>query len=284
MASSPPEAYRLGFPAGAAIGAASIGLWASALNGSGGGLDRLDHLVLGVWGFLGTMVLGFLWTAYPRQNGAAPPGTRTWGLALAAQLGGVACWWGGARELGLALLAFVAIGSAAAATWIARRSLQQKWDATTAGAPVALWAGVAGLAAVAAGELGAARDLGIHAFLVPLAVLLLDRVLPFFSKKRVPNYAGGRLPGSASGAAARRRAPLGAGAGGRGALVARPPRRSCFGPGSAGTRGRAAGCRWWPCSTSAWPGWSSDTPRPGSPEGWRRAGPRSTGPRSSTRW
>ena len=39
------------------------------------------------------------------------------------------------------------------------------------------------------------RALVVHAFLLPLAVMLLDRLLPFFSGKRVTGYSGRRAPG-----------------------------------------------------------------------------------------
>ncbi|MCK6502040.1 NnrS family protein [Myxococcota bacterium] len=188
------EAYRPLFPLAMALGLVLTLAWALRLFGHGPALTPALHGLLFTWGFLGTAVLGFLLTAYPRQNDAAPPAP---GLVLAV----------GALQAQAVVLGLLGWGPAAAAvfalTWlvvggwsvtVAVPSLRRRWDATTAGAPLTLLAGAAGLALWPWWPTLAA-DLGILGFLVPLALVLLDRLLPFFSSKRVPGYAGRRLPG-----------------------------------------------------------------------------------------
>lgn len=188
------EPYRSLFPLAMALGLLLTLAWTLALFGRGPSLTPALHGLLFTWGFLGTAVLGFLLTAYPRQNDAPQPSPAiVWGV-------------GGAQVLAVGL-GLLAQGRAAALvfalTWalvslwalsVAVPSLRRRWDPTTAGAPLTLLAGTAG-PALWPWWPGLAADLGILGFLVPLALVLLDRLLPFFSSKRVTGYTGKRLPG-----------------------------------------------------------------------------------------
>lgn len=70
---------------------------------------------------------------------------------------------------------------------VAKPALGRRWDDTTAAVPVVLGAGLCG--AVLRNN-----DIGMHILLVPMALAVLDRVLPFFSSKVVTGYSGRRLP------------------------------------------------------------------------------------------
>lgn len=189
------EPYRVLFPTAMAVGLGLIGLWGLQLWTGVAALRPADHGALLLWGAYGTAVLGFLGTAYPKQNGAEQPGASTIMVVAFAQLGMVSTWLAG-QPLAAGVLGALTWGAAAAwAGRIARASLQRSWDPTTAGAPVALALGAGTLLLAGTGaEPALASALGVHAVLVPLALVLLDRILPFFSRKKHPDYDGLRRP------------------------------------------------------------------------------------------
>lgn len=193
------EGYRPFFVAFPLLGVLVLGAWVLALRG-GLAITPVDHAAGMTWGVLGSAVLGFLLTAYPRQNGAEPPSRRGLALALTAQLGAVGALlgsWAGLPVAGLATVLGAAVwgGALVWAARIALPSLRKKWDPTTAAVPVALLAALAGWLLARAGpepRLGLA--LGLHPFLIGLALSLLDRLLPFFMSKAIPGYRGRRAP------------------------------------------------------------------------------------------
>ena len=196
------EAYRPFFLVFPLIGAAALAGWVGGLRGHLA-LGPTDHAAAMIWGVLGLAVLGFLGTAYPRQNDAAPPSpallSGALALALATTLAWAAAWMGApTRGLVAALGATLWAGVWVWATRIAWGTLRRRWDGTTAAVPLALGAGLAGWIEVGWGSdprLGVA--LGLHPFLIGLALALLDRLLPFFCSKAVPGYSGTRKPGFA---------------------------------------------------------------------------------------
>ncbi len=201
--STPPpalfkEPYRVLFPVAMALGVLLIGAWGAQLGRGGALLSPATHGALMLWGVYGTAVLGFLLTAYPKQNGAPqPPGLVVLGLA-AVQVLAVALWLvGGATALaggGLATLAWAGI-TAWSAT-VALPSLRRGWDATTATVPLILATATVALGLSVSGmQPVLAPALAIHGVFVPLALTLLDRILPFFSRKKVPGYDGLRRVG-----------------------------------------------------------------------------------------
>lgn len=192
------EPYRVLFPVGMLGGVLGLGLWAARLAGLPAPvLAPAAHGQLMLFGVFGAAVLGFLGTAFPRQTDG-----RAWGLPAtlglaAAQVGVMAgaALGGAAQTAGLALgaLAWGLVG-----TWalrLAASSLRQQWHSTTAAAPLAVAAVAVALALAAAGQAPRlAPALAIHAGLVPLALVLLDRVLPFFSRKKHPAHTFLRRP------------------------------------------------------------------------------------------
>ncbi len=193
------EGYRPFFLVFPVLGALALGVWGWALEG-GPAVRPVDHAALMIWGVLGSAVLGFLLTAYPRQNEATPPTKGALAVTLAGQIGLVGASlgsWLGLPLGGLATLmgALVWGGATLWAARIAWPSLRRRWDDTTAAVPVALALGLAGWLLARLGSdprMGVA--LGLHGLLVGLAVSLLDRLLPFFASKAVPGYAGRRGP------------------------------------------------------------------------------------------
>lgn len=193
------DAFRPFFPLAALLGAAVVGLWALMLLGRVPMLPPVAHAQAMVWGAYGAAIQGFLLTAYPRQNDAPAPSARAvagwasvhvgvWGLALAA--------WAGAPTSGAAT-ALGAVSWAALTVWAARiagPSLRRKWDGTTVAVPLTLAAATVSwvISRTVDGSLGLAA--GLHLFLLPLALAVLDRVLPFFTSRVVPGYTGLRRP------------------------------------------------------------------------------------------
>lgn len=77
---------------------------------------------------------------------------------------------------------------------IAVPSYRRKPDATTAAVPVALILGLVGWGLARLGSNPSVGVmLGLHGFLIGLALSLLDRLLPFFARN-VPGYDGARRP------------------------------------------------------------------------------------------
>lgn len=195
--SRPLESWRLFFPTAAGLAVAGLGLWGAQIAGVPLGLLPQDHAAFMLWGVMGSGVLGFLLTAYPKQNDAPLPTARLLWAMLAAQVvsAGVLLLRP-PIPVGLAALlaALPWVGVLAWAVPIARASLARKWEATTAAVPLALLGGLLG---VVLHVLGTPQprgvELGAHVFLAPLALAVLDRVLPFFSRA-APGYAGARRP------------------------------------------------------------------------------------------
>lgn len=193
------EGYRPFFMLFPVWGALVIGLWALSLQGYGP-MRPADHGAVMIWGVFGSGVLGFLLTAFPRQNEAKPPGPRGLALALGGQLATqaalLASWFGApTRGLATALGAMVWGAMALWALRIALHSLRRKWDGTTAGVPIAIFAGLAGWIAVGGEQTKLGFALGAYGFLSLLALALLDRLLPFFAGRVVDGYLGRRRRG-----------------------------------------------------------------------------------------
>jgi len=200
---APVEAWRPFFVAWAVTGPVVLGLWWAALRGDLPPVAPAQHGLWMVWGVYGSAVLGFLWTAFPRQNQAPPPSSAwVWSLLtlhVAFLLFGVGAWLGPTGwTAGLSVVA----GVAGVAVWgsslvrvcaIARSALRRSFDGTTAGIPVSLALGLVGLVLTLAGE-REGRALGLFGFLLPLALLLLDRVLPFFTLRALGDARASRRP------------------------------------------------------------------------------------------
>lgn len=193
------DAFRPFFPLAALLAAGVMGAWSLMLVGKLPVLPPTAHAQAMIWGAYGAAIQGFLLTAYPRQNNAPAPSARAvvgwasvhagvWGLALLA--------WAGAPTAGLATgLGLLSWG--ALTIWAARiawPALRQKWDGTTFAVPVALLGGTVGwgISRTWDPSLGAAA--GLHLFLMPVALAVLDRVLPFFTSRVVEGYDGLRRP------------------------------------------------------------------------------------------
>lgn len=196
------EPYRLLFPLTALTGAAGCLAWLSALAGHGPTITPSQHGLLMLVGIVGAAVIGFLTTAYPRQNqgpvlgaGGALAVTGTQVAVIALLVGG---WWSESLEsAGLALGALLWAGLSIWALRIAVPSLRRKPDPTTAGAPLVMLVGAVGIGMCAWWPM-----IGMSVFLLgavmPLAILLLDRLVPFFSRK-IPGYSGSRSGGLLAG-------------------------------------------------------------------------------------
>ena len=193
------EGYRPFFLFFPLIGATALGAWTLALRGRLS-VTPTDHAVSMIWGVLGGAVLGFLLTAYPKQNDANPPSPRLLALFfggwLATCVALLGSWLGAPTgELATALGALVWGGALGWTGSIAAVSLRRRWEPTTVAVPAALAAGLAGWLLARTGVApGVGVALGLHVFLVGLALSLLDRLLPFFASKAVKDYAGSRRP------------------------------------------------------------------------------------------
>lgn len=201
------EPYRVLFPLGMLLGVVAIAAWGMVLTGSapiahGPG----DHGITMLLGVFGTVVLGFLGSAWPKQNQGRP-----WGLPVTLALGLVQTTLvlgllaGGAWRqpvLGLAAATWLAAGVWSA--WIARGAWRRGGDASSRAGPVTLIACAIALALAGARGHGAGvlprmtPALALHAGVLPLALLLLDRVLPFFSKRPHPGVSFVRKRGFAA--------------------------------------------------------------------------------------
>jgi uncharacterized protein involved in response to NO len=196
------EAWRPFFPLSALAGVVFLSLWGHSLSG-GAPLSSIEHATAMIWGVFGSAVVGFLLTAFPRQNGAAPPSSRVLSALFAAQLAGLvalgASWMGAPTGVLASVLLLAVFASVLViAVRVAVPALRKAYDGTTAFAPVAIGAGAVGLAIARFGpdpRLG--LRLGVHGFLLLLALVLLDRLLPFFSKSVTPDYTGLRRKGFA---------------------------------------------------------------------------------------
>lgn len=189
------ESWRIFFPVAAAGAVAALGAWSAQLLGVGLGLGPMNHGALMVHGVLGTGVLGFAMTAYPKQNEAPLPSAPL--LATFAVLQGLAAVGWTLPLAEPARLALTLPPWLLATAWAARiaaPSLRRKWDPTTAAVPVAL---AGGLVATATAHVAPilAVDIAAGPFLPLLALAILDRVLPFFSSRVTPGYTGVRSRG-----------------------------------------------------------------------------------------
>ncbi len=184
------ESWRLYFPVATALGGAGLGLWGLQLGGWGaGGILPAQHGAFMIFGVMGTAVQGFLFTAYAKQNDAPLPGPAFLGGIGLLQVAASASFLFGGSDFGWTLLRSAPwIGTLLWALSVAAPSLRRRWDDTTAAVPVVLGASLCGV-------ILKNNDVGVHLFLIPTALAVLDRVLPFFSSKVVPGYAGKRLPG-----------------------------------------------------------------------------------------
>jgi len=187
------ESWRTFFPAAAGLAVVGLGAWAAQLVGAPLGLVPAQHGAFMLWGVLGAGVMGFLYTAYAKQNEAALPGRAWLHTTLALQVLGAAGLLGGAPLAALPAWTLLFGWSVK----VAVPSLRRRWDDTTAAVPAVLLAALAGLTVHATegaplGGLG--PKIAVHGFLVPLALAVLDRVLPFFSSRATPGYTGSRTP------------------------------------------------------------------------------------------
>lgn len=193
------EGYRPFFALFPLAGVVFVGVWAYALL-AGWPLPTGEHGAAMIWGVLGSGVLGFLLTAYAKQNEAPSPSKAVLGAFFGGQVATqallLASWFGaptGPVATATGLLVWTAL--LAWATRIAVPSLRRKWDGTTFAVPIALTASVAGWGlARLAPETRTGLELGVHGFLLLLALGLLDRLLPFFTSRVVPGYDGRRKP------------------------------------------------------------------------------------------
>lgn len=193
------DGYRPFFALFPLAGLAFVGVWAYALL-DGWAIPTGEHGAAMIWGVLGSGVLGFLLTAYPKQNEAPSPSKAVLGAFFFAQVATqtllLASWFGaptGLAATGTGLLVWG--GLLVWAIRIAVPSLRRKWDGTTFAVPIALASGVVGWGLARLGsEPRAGLELGVHGFLLLLALGLLDRLLPFFTSRVVPGYDGRRKP------------------------------------------------------------------------------------------
>ncbi len=200
----PLESWRIFFPTAAALAVVGLVAWGVQFAGVPFGLLPADHAGFMVWGVFGSGILGFLLTAYPRQNDAPMPSRpMLWGL-LAAQLLSVATLLFGRAALPPAPLAVVvALPWLATLGWVlpvARASLKRRWDDTTAAIPVALAAAIVGIVLHALDPYFARSGLrgisfGTGPFVALVALAILDRVLPFFSSRAVTVAGDGEYTG-----------------------------------------------------------------------------------------
>lgn len=191
------EGYRPFFLFFPTWGAVFLLAWGRALAG-GPSIPVADHAAVMLWGVLGSGVMGFLLTAYPRQNGASPPSPRALYALMAGHVAthaALASSWMGARTSGLATLLGACVWASMLA-WslrVAVPSLKRQWEWTAATVPAAMAAALVGWVGVRTGVPGAV-DFGLHGFLLLLALSLLDKMLPFFSSRAVPGWEGVRRP------------------------------------------------------------------------------------------
>jgi uncharacterized protein involved in response to NO len=182
------ESWRTHFPAAAGLAVAGLAAWAAQLQGTPLGILPRDHGAFMLWGVLGTGIQGFLYTAYAKQNDAPLPSRTFVFVQLALQIFGAVGLLAGHGWLALPPWLFVLGWSIA----VARPSLARRWDDTTAAVPAVLLSGLVGLLVHTIG--GNGTVIGVTTFVAPLALAILDRVLPFFSSKVTPGYTGRRLP------------------------------------------------------------------------------------------
>lgn len=192
----PIQSWQLFFPTAAVLGSVGLSAWGLQLRGTPLGLLPADHAAFMAWGVLGTGVQGFLLTAYAKQNAAPMPGS----IHLLVQ-------WLLQVVSAFVLLFRPAMPTAAqtllvAAPWVAMlvwlvpvgvRSLRRRWDDTTAAIPITILGGLAGsfLHVIEASQ-PRGIDVAIQAFIAPIALAVLDRVLPAFSTGVTPGYSGAR--------------------------------------------------------------------------------------------
>ena len=190
------QSWQVFFPTAALLAVVGLVAWGSQLAGVPVGLAPADHGAFMVWGVLGSGVQGFLLTAYAKQNDAPLPTGRHLVLQLCAQVLSALLLLVGAGLPGWLVAAGVALPWFSLMYWLGRvaiPSLRRRWDASTAAIPVAVAGGLVGaLLHVFGARSPRGIDLGVHAFLVPVALAVLDRVLPFFSSRVTPNYDGVR--------------------------------------------------------------------------------------------
>lgn len=193
------EGYRLFFPWAALLGLASIGAWAHGLGGGSLPFVPAQHAALLIFGAWGALILGFLMTAFPRQSGGPMP--KGWQIVGMLALHAI--------SLAAVLLPSNGVGRAVviAAPWalatlgaarLALPALGRGFDGTTAGVPAGVAAATVAAFAFGLGETALALRLATHGFLVYVALVMLDRILPFFTARALAGSDPQRRPGFAA--------------------------------------------------------------------------------------
>jgi len=193
------EGYRLFFPWAALLGLASIGGWAHGLATGGLPWTPSQHAALLLFGAWGALVLGFLMTAFPRQSGGPMP--RGWHiigmLALHAISLAAVLLPGTGYAQGALIAAPWALATYGAAR-LALPALGRGFDGTTAGVPAGLAAATVAAFLLGLGQTALALRLATHGFLVYVALVMLDRILPFFTARALAGSDPQRRPGFAA--------------------------------------------------------------------------------------
>jgi len=199
--------HRVLFLAGATQGLLAMLWWAADLGARFGGLYATPtwplppawlHAVLMTYGFFPFFVFGFVMTAGPRWQGAAPVAGAAYLAPFALMAAGwlgfyAALWWPPllAPALLLVLVGWgIGLGALARivrAPGAGRAHILAVSGGLTFGALL-----LAALAGFIAGGLGwlahAAVHGGVWLFLLPVFTALCHRMLPFFSSAVIPNY------------------------------------------------------------------------------------------------
>lgn len=194
------EGYRLFFPWAAVIGLLSMTAWAAGFAGwVATPFTPQVHAALMLWGAWGALLLGFLSTAFPRQTDGPAPRPAALLALLAAHVGGTVALALPGTGLGKVCVATLPWALATLGAFrLALPALGRSFDGTTAGVPFGLLGGSVAVAAFAAGNTTLGLRLGTHGFLVYLALVMLDRILPFFTARALAGADPVRFRGFAA--------------------------------------------------------------------------------------
>lgn len=206
MSGRPPEAWRPLFPLAFATAAASLALWGVSLAGVGPAVDPLRHGQLMLFGAWGSGVLGFLFTAWPRQTGQPAPSRLALIVLVVLQCGADIAGWAALAGAPAVLVADALRVAAWAWAWSLAARIGLAAAAQTRDVePWAVWIGVTGLAVGAAWShlVDARAGLRLAAWggLLVVGLAMLDRVLPFFTGRAVPSAVAVRRVGFVPGLA-----------------------------------------------------------------------------------